>query len=483
MYSERISPMKLSKRQTWIGLSALILVLIAGGIGYYQFIYLSKQTTSAQSELQTSVARRGDLVIYASGSGTLVAAEEYDLGFKTGGQVTAVFVKPGDQVKAGDLLAQVDDSNAQSQFTPVKRKYQELTSDAGIASALQAVSDAEKKLRSAQLQLEYLISPKVMYWESEIEKAEEAVQKAQEAVNTSPADGTLQKALKDKQAYLGFAEYQLQLAHEYFADVYRYQYFVARDKNGEYYFALPTDQEIFSARADIVEAQKDLQEGKYLYATLTGQDIPAEANSDALQELQQAKLDLEAAQAALDGTLIVAPISGTVMSVDTSVGNTTGSSTVIIVADLSRVYLEVYLDASDWDKVAVGKQAEVTFDALPDKVFTGKVAQIDATLYSSGNTTAIKGIVSLDSPFAELNLPLGVAASVDVISAQARDAVLVPVEALHETSPGKYAVFVMENGKLRLRVVEVGIQDLVSAEIIAGLQPGEIVSTGITQTK
>jgi hypothetical protein len=44
-------------------------------------------------------------------------------------------------------------------------------------------------------------------------------------------------------------------------------------------------------------------------------------------------------------------------------------------------------------------------------------------------------------------------------------------------------VFVMQNGKPTLRVVEVGIQDQVSAEIISGLQAGDIVTTGITGTK
>jgi multidrug efflux pump subunit AcrA (membrane-fusion protein) len=69
---------------------------------------------------------------------------------------------------------------------------------------------------------------------------------------------------------------------------------------------------------------------------------------------------------------------------------------------------------------------------------------------------------------------------VDVISGRAENAVLVPVDALHETTPGKYAVFVMENGKLRLRQIEVGLKDVSYAEIKSGLQAGDIVTTGIT---
>ena len=80
-------------------------------------------------------------------------------------------------------------------------------------------------------------------------------------------------------------------------------------------------------------------------------------------------------------------------------------------------------------------------------------------------------------------LPSGSAASVDVVGGRAENAVLVPVEALHEIGEGQYAVFVMENGKLRLRMVEVGLQDLTKAEIISGLNAGDVVTTGVVETK
>ena len=71
----------------------------------------------------------------------------------------------------------------------------------------------------------------------------------------------------------------------------------------------------------------------------------------------------------------------------------------------------------------------------------------------------------------------------DVIAAQAKNAVLVSVNALHEYAPGKFAVFVEQNGKLTVRNVEIGLKDLVNAEVKSGLRPGEVVSTGITETR
>ena len=171
------------------------------------------------------------------------------------------------------------------------------------------------------------------------------------------------------------------------------------------------------------------------------------------------------------------------MTLDLTLGDAASSGAVVTVADLSTPYLEVFLDATDWENVQVGYDAEVTFDALPDTTYTGKVIQVDPGLYTSGNNSVVRAMVELDKPANGFNLPTGSTAAVDVIAGQARNAVLVPIEALHETSPGNYALFVLENGQSRLRVVEVGIQDTLYAEIKSGLQAGEVVTTGITATR
>ena len=71
----------------------------------------------------------------------------------------------------------------------------------------------------------------------------------------------------------------------------------------------------------------------------------------------------------------------------------------------------------------------------------------------------------------------------EVIGGRAEGAILVPSEALKEASPGQYTVFVMEDGEPKLRVVEIGLQDLFYAEVISGLEAGDVVTTGITETE
>ncbi|MCA9968548.1 MAG: hypothetical protein KC423_30090, partial [Anaerolineales bacterium] len=78
---------------------------------------------------------------------------------------------------------------------------------------------------------------------------------------------------------------------------------------------------------------------------------------------------------------------------------------------------------------------------------------------------------------------IGLNATVEVIGGRATNALLVPVEALREISPGEYALFVMENDEPKLTFVEVGLMDFTFAEIKSGVQAGDVVTTGVIETQ
>jgi RND family efflux transporter MFP subunit len=486
----RLSSIKKHPRRA-ILLALLVLLVGAGGL-VYSIQARRAAAAAGESALQTAIVRQGNLVISASGNGVLAVSNEIDLGFTTGGQVTDVFFKPGDYVEAGTLLAQVDDQQAQINYAQAKQAYQELTSAAAIATAQQQVAQAQSDLMSAKYQLEYLISPEVMYWEEEITKGEQTLKEAEDFAKASPNDQDAQQALTKARDFLGFAQDKLQDAWTLYYDEYVPETFrLIEDRNDKDVYAVPTDLEIKLARTAIDEAQKKLNDSQDYYNVLTGAPMPENASSDALVQLQQAERNLQDAQATLDGTKIVAPSAGTILSVNVSTGNPirtqdtdteTATGTVIVMADLNQLEVDFYLDESDWSLAAVGNQAEVAFDALPDKTFTGQVTQLDTELYQSNNTSAVKGIVQLDSTLDGIDLPIGASASVDIIHAQADNAVLVPIEALHETAPGKYTVFVIENGTPTSRAVEIGLQDQLYAEVKSGLRAGDVVSTSPVNT-
>jgi RND family efflux transporter MFP subunit len=215
--------------------------------------------------------------------------------------------------------------------------------------------------------------------------------------------------------------------------------------------------------------------------------VPANATGTGLNALNQAKLNLQTAQNNLANTNLYSPISGTVLTVSNSVGDTINSgSTFVTIADLSQSELTIYMDPLDYSNINVGNKTSVVFDALPTLTYTGKVTQISPQLVTISGSSVVEGTVVLDTTQAAnvppLTLPLGVTASVDIIQSQANNVILVPVQALHELSPNNYSVFLMVNGTPTLKTVTVGLQDGTFAEIKTGLKVGDVVSTGTQAT-
>ncbi|MBI5962035.1 MAG: efflux RND transporter periplasmic adaptor subunit [Chloroflexi bacterium] len=471
---------RFTKRTWWIIAIVALLLVSAGGYAYYKLVYTASATTAAAAPLQTSVVRQGNLIIYASGNGTLVAASEASFSFGTSGQVAKVNAKVGDLVKAGDVLAELDNSTQQIQYIQAKRALADLTSPYAIATAELAVATNLKSAETARGSLGFLISPVVANWEEQVAKAEQGLADAQAAALKSPsadADANVKKA----ESLLKYYQDKLVGSQFYYTTVYVPKYFTKFDRaSGTKNVYPPSDSDIASARATLAQAKASVVEAKDYLAALRGEPVPDDAGGSNLTALENAKLDLKSAEDTLAGTQLIAPISGTLMTFDVTVGNKIDTSTTVTIADLSQPYIQVYLDPADWKNVKAGNSAEITFDSLPDLKFNGKVTQVDPGLYTSSNTSVIRALVQLD-PSDAFDLPLGSTAAVDVIGGRADNALLVPIEALHAAGE-QYTVFVMKNGKPTLRVVEVGIQDQVSAEIKSGLQVGDIVTTGIAGT-
>jgi multidrug efflux pump subunit AcrA (membrane-fusion protein) len=201
--------------------------------------------------------------------------------------------------------------------------------------------------------------------------------------------------------------------------------------------------------------------------------------------LAQAQLNLDAAQQALAQLALIAPVDGTVLAIAAQAGESISTNPLITLADMSQPLVEIYMDETDLNRIAVGYEVQVVFDALQDEVFVGHVVQVDPVLVTVDGVSAVRGLALLDeASFAKpQSLPVGLRAAVELIGGRAEDALLVPVEALRELAPGEYAVFVMEDGEPKLRMVEVGLMDFTYAEITSGVEQGDIVSTGIVETE
>jgi RND family efflux transporter MFP subunit len=469
----------------WLG--PAVLVVVAAGYAYYTFAYRPAQAVRSPA-VETAVVRRGDLILSASGTGTLIPRNEISPSFGTSGTVTEVDVAVGDDVQQGDLLAKVDDAGAKLQLAQAQQALNALTAPAAVTTALADEATAQATLDQAVGHLSYLLSPDVFYWENQIDKTQQALQAAQTSAAASPADKQAQADLQTAQAAVEHAQAGLVGAKASYPK-YVKKYFTYMIKNPytakvEKYSDPPTDADILGARAAVAAAQAAVTEATDYYTALTGGQVPAGATGANLAALQQAQLDVQSAQDALSATALHAGISGTVLSVDINVGDNVNSNTsVVTIADLSQPYLEVYMDETDASYVKAGADANVAFDILPNQTYQGKVRQVDPGLYTQSNSTVVRTYVDLsNADTTEFNLPLGASATVEIIGAQAQNAILVPVQALHQSAGGQVTVSVLVNGQPQTRSVEIGIQDLINAEVKSGLQPGDIVVTGGTSS-
>lgn len=467
----------LKRKSVLIGLG-LAAVLIASGFGYYRWVYFPSQAPS-EPELRTTVVRQGDITLYASGSGTLRVADEKELGFGASGEVAELNVSPGDGVQTGDVLAKEGD-----------REQLELdvsTDELAVLEAQQALADLNEgaDLAAAQAHLD-------------LANAQDALDEAEYQWNLNqPGNRATAITLSAAQAEVKVAEKRLAQARTNLdhasggakaqakielADAQKAYDQAVWYVNWLQGGATGTERGILEAKLE--EARANVEMAQREWDRLKDGPDPDEAARLQLQ-LVTAQANLAVSRHKLDQSVIVAPIDGTILAVDVQVGDSV-SGPFITMADLNQLYLDIYLDETDVDNVAVGYEVEATFDALPDQVFTGTVINVDPSLYTSGGLSAIRGLARLDEipSSAADQLLLGMNASVDVIAARAQGVALVPIEALHEISPGEYAVFVVdEDGQLKLRPVEVGLNDLTFAEIKSGLEVGEVVSTGVVETQ
>jgi len=561
-------PRKAKRRRRWLFVVPALVVL-ATVAGWYYFNYYAVAKEPAEPTLQTAKVRTGDITITASGNGNLLPASELDLAFRSGGMLAEMLIQVGDEVEAGQILARLDDADAQAQVAQAEAnlrlaelKLAELTQDANPATLASARATlaaaqadltrltapptdgenlaAQASLASAQADLTKLTAPPT---DQELLATQENLKSAQGKLGDLLA-GPDPEQLKIAQANLTLAEMNLRTAQTAYDKVAHKENVGATREAADLWQATtnyektlaeyeevlagPTVDEISDARSQVAQAQAQLDAlleapDPDALAAARAKVAQAQAQLDALQEdpdlddltaaeakvtQAQAQLDdllagssaedleaaevnvslarysLENAQRQVENTLLRAPAAGTIITVQAQAGEPVGTASILTLADLETPLVRFWVEETDLISVAPGNLVEVIFEALPDYVFPGQIARVDPALVTVDGTPAVQVWASVDLSAHPVTLLSGMTTEVEIIAGEAHDALLVPVQALRELAPGSYAVFVVQSdGELTLRPVTVGLKDFANAEILAGLERGEIVSTGTVDTE
>jgi hypothetical protein len=141
--------------------------------------------------------------------------------------------------------------------------------------------------------------------------------------------------------------------------------------------------------------------------------------------------------------------------------------------DLSKMLVRTFVDEPDIGRLASGQPIEVSWDAVPDRIWKGKVSTIPSTVKLRGARNVGEVTCTVDNHDRRLlpNINVGVT----IITAEHTGVLTLQREAVHmdDTKPYVYQVL---NGELKRRDVEVSLQNLTRVEITGGLRDNAIVA-------
>jgi HlyD family secretion protein len=276
-------------------------------------------------------------------------------------------------------------------------------------------------------------------------------------------------------------------------------------KKGELICRLdPTDvqAEVDQARADLDIAEAELKQAENTYQRqkeLYDRGLLSDEELDQVNlQLTQAKgkmvrarIALDQAQVRLSETVVVAPINGIILQkyvevgqiISSGISNISGGSPIADIADMDQVHIEAGIDEIDVGKIRIGQIAQVIADAYPQKVFRGKIIRIAPEAKVEQNVTLFDVIIQVENQ--EGLLKSGMNASVEIITLDEKDVLLVPSVALQETpktkrKPRLRQALVKEGNRFQPRPVQIGSFDFNVAVVISGLKEGDIVGVPMT---
>lgn len=182
----------------------------------------------------------------------------------------------------------------------------------------------------------------------------------------------------------------------------------------------------------------------------------------------EAQAAYAAAEDALRKSSVRAPFDGVVYSVPVKQGAFVQTGDLLLqVGNLSRMLVRTFVDEPDIGRLAVGQKVEVTWDALPGRIWNGSVSTVPSTVKLRGSRNVGEVTCAVDNH--DLRLLPNVNVGVSVIVAEDRDVLTLQREAVRNDDSKPYVYQIMD-GRLARHEVEVSLQNLTKVEITGGLE-------------
>ncbi len=445
---------KSSSKKYWLILLALVIIAVAA----YVIITNNTKKQASLADLQTTPATRGELVVIVGATGTVRANQSAVMTWQTSGRISAINVGVGDKIASETVLAELLDS-----------------------SLPQSVILARADLVTAQRNLDNLLNSNLAQAQAQLNLAN-AKDAYDRALWSNPQGNTARTTDQNK---IDAARAAVTLAQDRVADAEEsYERVESRDDDDPLKAgALST---LANARQNLQKAQQDLT---YLIQAPDAEEIAiSDAKvalalaqyEDAMREWERVKdgadpADIAAAESritALNATInlsrITAPFSGTVTEVNAMLGDqVTAGTQAFRIDDLSRLLVDVQIPEVDINNVQIGQSVDLTFDAIANKQYQGKVTAVANVGTVQSGLVNFKVTIELLNPDEQVRP--GMTAAVNIIINQLEDVLTVPKRAVR-LMDNQTIVYLLKNGA----IVEVPLKIGASSDLISEVLSGDL---------
>ncbi|XME01375.1 HlyD family efflux transporter periplasmic adaptor subunit [Lachnospiraceae bacterium C1.1] len=485
---------KLFKSKKIIALTTAVLVTVSVGTAVV-FNDVFANEPSEEELLETVAVERQDLRRSISVTGTIASAESYTLTSDlTDVDVKKVYVKVGDRVKKGDIIAELDSSDIEIslkdaeeslsaaeeknnlEIAAAKRNY-ELAKEAAEASALRSAAELQKAQqdyadavnKSESLKNEYngasasvteengnvdevkkdieKLKKKSRKKEAEISDLQRELDKIDEEKNRDQYNAKKDE-IADCQKDLEKIKNKLEDKETALSDIQSDQS-EAKSKQSEKESEAKTAEEDIKAKQEAaIKAQQAAEDAarENEKSLAEGQDSIKSSELSAASGTTESKREVNKYKRQLEKALIKAPSDGVITSVEAKEGSAYKGDVIAVLQDDSGYKVKAQVDQYDISDVENGMKAEIKTDTTGDEIMTGKVSFVSPTpaeavstkdnsdSNTSGSSTDYPIEAVIDEPSDRLRI--GMSVKLTIIEKESVNALAVPNSAVTEDEDG-----------------------------------------------
>ncbi len=434
----------------------VIIAILVGGFFGIQAIN-KNNAEKAAGNFQTETVSRGNLIAIVGGTGVVRSNQSAQLTWQTSGQIAEINVALDDLVQQDDLLATLEKKSlaqniilAEADLIAAKNNLDILlNSSLAKAQAQQALANAKDALDTAETRRESKKYDRAS--EQTVEEAyaryilakDEANKWEQryDTVDNRPEDDPIRAA--------GLSEWAAAK-----------QVLAQAEANYRYLLTEPDEVEIAIADGNLALAQAQYEEAQREWERLKDGPDP--------DDIVVAESRIASAEAALEMANLRAPFNGTITNILSKPGDRVNPGSVTFrIDDLSRLLVDVEITEVDINDIKTGMTADVSFDAILNETYQGKVIEVARVGNISAGVVNFTVTIELENP--NENVLPGMTAAVNIVVKEVEDVVVIPNRAVR-LREGERVIYILRPGETVPQPVqiEIGAMSDFQSEVLNG---------------